>query len=66
MSHEEFSSHIRMIKLASSLSAVKGGIWQLKNKLQTDETSHERQFHTQENDYTGEFHMAIEKQIIDR
>ena len=25
------------------------------------ETSHERQFHTQENDCNGEFHLAIKK-----
>ena len=30
------------------------------------ETSQERQPHTQENNYNGEFHLATKKQIIDR
>jgi hypothetical protein len=36
----------------------------LNIKIETDETSHDKGMLTQVNDYSGEFHMATEKQNI--
>jgi hypothetical protein len=37
--------------MASSHDKSGQAIWQIKNKKETDETSHERYFYTQDNDY---------------
>ena len=39
-------------------------LFQLQIKNYEYETSHEEAFLTHEDDYFGEFHMAIKKQII--
>ena len=55
-------------KFADSAQEPKEEVVVLKGvetKLIQDETSHEEELLTQEDDYSGEFHMAIKKQIID-